>query len=275
MPERSSNNKKRIRVGSDPKTELRVVDLPTRNCRANPDQPRKYFDEEAIKDLAASIERHGLIQPITVKRDPKNKEAYVIVAGERRFRAYELLKRETVPAIITTGNSDEIALIENLQRQDLSPIEEAEALLRLQKKYGYTHEELGKSVGKARSTITNFLRLNSLPAKIKRESISSNLASKSFLIELSKLSDSKKQLAFWKEAKEKGITVKEARARKKPALNTPEAAQKAILRGEQFVKELEHLGENGTSLDSENYEKLLGIFERFVSIIETEAERKQ
>jgi len=113
-----------------------------------------------------------------------------------------------------------------------------------------------------------------LPAKIKRESVSSNLASKSFLIELSKLKDSKKQLAFWKEAKEKGITVKEARARKKPALSVTDAAKKTLFQGEQFVKELEDLGTKGSQLDSEEYEKLLSIFERFVSIIEAEAERK-
>jgi ParB family chromosome partitioning protein len=266
---------RRVRIETNQaKTELRVVDVPIELCRPNPNQPRQYFDPVMLKELAASIEQHGLLQPITIKRDPKNKEGFLIVAGERRFRAYESLKRSTIPAIITTGNTDEIALIENLQRQDLSPIEEAEALRRLQKKYGYTHEELGKAVGKARSTITNLLKLNDLPRKIKEESLTSNAASKSLLIELSKINHPKKQLAFWQEAKERGVTIKEARARKRPALDTPQAVQKVLSRGEQFIQELEQLAQAKQKLDKEGYEKLLGVFKRFVSYMEEEANRQ-
>ena len=269
-----SDSGRRVRVVAENKTELRMMDLPLERCRPNPSQPRKYFDPELVKDLARSIERHGLIQPITVKRDPKDKNGYLIVAGERRYRAFLSLERDTVPAILTDGNTDEIALIENLQRQDLSPIEEAEALARLQKKHGYTHEELGKAVGKARSTITNLLKLNDLPRKIKRESATSNLATKSLLIELSKLSDTKQQLAFWKDAKERGVTVKEARARKKPELSAKKHAEKLVAKGEAFVQELEQLADKEAILDKEQYESLLGVFKRFVDYMDAEANRQ-
>lgn len=263
----------RVRV-SDNKTELRMMDVPLALCRPNPDQPRKYIDPDTLKDLAASIEVHGLIQPITVKRDSRKRGAFIIVAGERRFRAYESLGRETVPAILTTGKADEIALIENLQRQQLSPVEEAAALAKLQKKYSYTHEELGKAVGKARSTITNLLKLNDLPAKIKRESSTSNLATKSLLIELSKISDPKKQLAFWKDAKTRGITVKEARDRKAPTPNQRKLSEKLAKKGMAFLTELEQLEEKGLSLDVEGYEKLLEVYKRFVKFIDEEAARQ-
>lgn len=263
-----SRSENRLRVHIKPKTELRVIDVPLSSCRPNPDQPRKHFDAAALEDLAASIDRHGLLQPITLKRDPKNKNGYLIVAGERRFRAFQHLKRERISAILSTGNTDEIALIENLQREDLKPLEEAETLLRLQKKYAYTHEELGKAVGKARSTISNLLKLTTLPSKIKRESSSSNLATKSFLIELSKIKDPKKQLVFWKEAKEKGITVKEARARKKPSSSKTVHSKKVIQKGEEFLKELERLATQEQNLSNENYERLLGIFERLVNFLD-------
>ena len=263
-----------MRVREGGATELRMMDVPIEHCRPNPNQPRKHFDPDLIADLARSIERHGLIQPITVRRDPRDKTGYLIVAGERRYHAVKSLNRETIPAILTDGNTDEIALIENLQRQDLSPIEEAEALARLQKKHGYTHQELGKAVGKARSTITNLLKLNDLPPKIKRESATSNLATKSLLIELSKLTDTQKQLAFWKDAKERGVTVKEARARKRPEQEAEKRAGRLMTRGERFVKELEQLSGEGYRLNAEQYEKLLGVYQDFLSYVETEAERQ-
>ena len=144
------------------------MDVPLGDLRASPHQPRKTFDPDGLRELADSIAQHGLLQPITVLRDPKDKNKFVVIAGERRFRAHALLERPAIPAMITTGNADEIALIENLQREDLTPLKEAEALERLQKKYGYIQEELAKAIGKARSTVTNLLKLTSLPPKIKK-----------------------------------------------------------------------------------------------------------
>lgn len=267
---KTTSHSTRIRIDTQSKDSLRVLDLPLGSCRANPDQPRKVFNPTALKELANSIAEHGLLQPITVKRDPKNKQGYLIVAGERRFRAFELLGKDTIPAVVTSGNTDEIALIENLQREALTPMEEAEALHRLKEKYSYTQEDLAKSIGKARSTVANLLRLNTLPKSIRQESSLSNIATRSFLIELARVDDPKKQLAMWREAKETGVTVRQARIKKQS-----EEAQKlsdtvrVLSAGKRFVSELERLAENETPLDKERYEELLELYTRFTSFMDT------
>jgi ParB family transcriptional regulator, chromosome partitioning protein len=254
------------------KDSLRVIDIPLSACRRNPDQPRQTFAKGGLRELADSIERHGLLQPITVKRDPKNKQGFVVVAGERRFRAFELLGRETIPAVITSGNADEIALIENLQREDLHPIEEARALARLKDKYGYTQEEVGKAVGKDRTTITHLLKLNALPRKIKQESVTSHLVSKSLLIELSKVADSKKQLSLWKDIKERGVTVRQARAKKQDKEQRQMSeTQRTLTSGKRFLADLERLASEEVVWDKEKYEELLMLYRRFMSFMDQQA----
>jgi ParB family transcriptional regulator, chromosome partitioning protein len=256
----------RVRLASE--DSVRIVDVPLRTCRPNPDQPRKVFNPSALEELAASIAEHGLLQPITVKRDPKNKQGFIIVAGERRFRAFEILKRETIPAIVTSGNADEIALIENLQRESLTPIEEAEALLRLKQKYNYTQEELAQSIGKARTTVTNLLNLNNLPKRIRQECSMSNIANRSFLMELARIDNPKRQLALWKEAKERGVTVRQARIKKQgKAAQHLSDSQRVLSNGKRFVSDLERLSAQ-TPLDKERYEELLDIFKRFMALMD-------
>ena len=134
----------------------------------NEDQPRKYFDEEKIKELADSINSHGLVQPIIVNKSQSGK--YKIIAGERRFRACKIAGLRQVPVIIkdlTEKEILEIALIENIQRQELTAIEEAEGFQKLIKEYGYSQGELAVVVGKSRSHVANLLRLNQLPESIK------------------------------------------------------------------------------------------------------------
>jgi ParB family chromosome partitioning protein len=134
----------------------------------NEDQPRKYFDEEKIKELADSINSHGLVQPIIVNKSQSGK--YKIIAGERRFRACKIAGLRQVPVIIkdlTEKEILEIALIENIQRQELTAIEEAEGFQKLIKEYGYSQGELAIVVGKSRSHVANLLRLNQLPESIK------------------------------------------------------------------------------------------------------------
>ena len=135
---------------------------------ANQDQPRKYFDEEKIKELADSIISHGLVQPIIVNKSSTGK--YKIIAGERRFRACKIAGLRQIPVIIkdlTEKEILEIALIENIQRQELSAIEEAEGFQKLINEYGYSQGELAVVVGKSRSHVANLLRLNQLPESIK------------------------------------------------------------------------------------------------------------
>ena len=134
----------------------------------NKNQPRKHFDAEKIKELADSIISHGLIQPIIVNKLPDGK--YQIIAGERRFRACKMAGLRTIPVVVKQlSDKDilEIALIENIQRQALTAIEEAEGFQQLVQDYGYSHNELAIAVGKSRSHIANLLRLNQLPDSIK------------------------------------------------------------------------------------------------------------
>jgi ParB family transcriptional regulator, chromosome partitioning protein len=193
----------------------RIIEIELTKLRRNPDQPRKVFNEETIKELAASIEHHGLIQPISVVPDSESQDGFMIVAGERRYRAHEHLGRPTITAIITKGNSDEIALIENIQREDLSPVDQAEGLANMMTKHGYKQEELAKVIGKARTTVTELLSLNTLPDEIKNECRTSDMASKSALIEIVRLGNAKDQLKLWEDMKQGGMrTVRAARAMK-------------------------------------------------------------
>ena len=250
---------------------LRVVDVPLELCKARTNQPRKSFDQASLEELAASVERHGLLQPITVMRDPADDNAFVVVAGERRFRAFKSLGRETIPAIITSGDADELALIENLQREDLNPVEEAEALTRLQNKYNYTQTELGRAVGKHKSTISHLLKLATLSPDIKREVATSQHVSRSLLIEVSKLKDEKTQLAFWQEVKAKGMTVRQVRGKKAaPGRKT----QATLARGRRFVDALEALVSERKPLSKQEYEELLDLFDRFVKLVDQEAQQQ-
>ena len=132
------------------------------------DQPRKYFDKEALRALASSIEKHGVFQPILV-REYGNAGRYQIIAGERRFRASKLAGLTEIPAILLEKDDAQtarIALVENLQREDLNPVEEAMAYRSLAKEYSMTQEELSEQVGKSRSAIANTLRLLDLPDEV-------------------------------------------------------------------------------------------------------------
>lgn len=149
------------------KEDDKVVEIPLAQLRANPYQPRKTFDTDAIKELAESIREHGVIQPIIVRQALRGFE---IIAGERRFRASQLLGNPTVPAVVRAFNDQqvmEIALIENVQREDLNAIEVAVAYQAIMNQFTMTQEELSLKVGKSRSHIANFLRLLALPEEIK------------------------------------------------------------------------------------------------------------
>lgn len=134
---------------------------------ANPDQPRHTFDEEALEELAQSIRDHGVISPITLRKDAKNQ--YMIIAGERRYRAAKMAGLNTIPAYIRTAKDEQVmewALIENIQREDLDAIEIALAYQRLMEEYHLTQERMSERVGKKRATVANYLRLLKLPAEI-------------------------------------------------------------------------------------------------------------
>ncbi|MFA7626044.1 MAG: ParB/RepB/Spo0J family partition protein [Candidatus Kapaibacterium sp.] len=135
--------------------------------RANPYQPRQDFDDEALEGLKNSILKHGLITPITVR---KSLNGFELISGERRLRAHQLAKIETIPAYVLDVNTPiellELAMIENIQREDLNPIEAAHGYKRLIEEFNYTQEQVAERVGKDRSTVTNFLRLLKLPENL-------------------------------------------------------------------------------------------------------------
>jgi ParB family chromosome partitioning protein len=145
-----------------------IMYIPLGNIKPNPNQPRKDFDEEHIRELAASIEKNGLLQPIIVRK--KSPITFEIVAGERRWRAANLAGVYEIPAILKDFDDRqafEIGLIENLQRKNLSPIEEANGYKKLMLDFNYTQEDIAKMINKSRSYIGNILRLLSLPAKVR------------------------------------------------------------------------------------------------------------
>lgn len=142
--------------------------LPISEIIPNKEQPRKTFDEDALAELAESIKQHGVLQPLLVRPLPSG--GYQLVAGERRWRASRMAKLREVPVVVkelTDTETMEIAIIENLQREDLNPIEEAEGLQALIDKCGFTQEEVAASVGKSRSAIANSLRLLRLPQEVR------------------------------------------------------------------------------------------------------------
>jgi ParB family chromosome partitioning protein len=243
----------------------RIIELRLEYLSANPDQPRQDFNSERLQELATSIERHGLLQPIVVKPNPALQGNFIVVAGERRLRAHQLLQRETIAAIMTDGNADELALIENLQREDLSPIEEAEALEKIMTRYGYTQEELAQVVGKSRTTINELLSLNSLPAPI-REDARQAQVNKSLLVELNRLKPAAAQQA-WQQIKTGQLTVRELRQRKgKPS--SP-LLPKLLKDSRKLVKSFEQAERKGLSLKANEQKELLELHQTLGKLIKT------
>ncbi|HEX3067130.1 MAG TPA: ParB/RepB/Spo0J family partition protein [Thermoanaerobaculia bacterium] len=146
-----------------------LAEIPISQIQPNPYQPRKTFNEASIEELARSVREHGIVQPLVVTRAG---DKYKLIAGERRFRAAQKAGLTTVPALIKEmmqeGDALQIALIENIQREDLNPIEEALAYHQLHDEFQLTQEEISKRVGKERSTVANFLRLLKLPDSVKK-----------------------------------------------------------------------------------------------------------
>jgi len=162
--------------GGSPAERKGVMNLGIEEIRPNRSQPRRHFDERQIEELAESIRSKGVLLPLIVRRDS---DGYVLVAGERRWRAAQRAGLRELPVMVrevTDNESFEIALIENIQREDLNPVEEAEAYKRLIEEHGLTQEELAARVGKERSTVANSLRLLRLPDAIKEAIVAGQLS---------------------------------------------------------------------------------------------------
>lgn len=174
----------------------------------NPFQPRKHFDEEKLKELSESIKEHGVFQPIIVK---KNKDDFMIVAGERRYRAAIMAGLEVIPAVIRDYDLDkvtELSLIENLQREDLNPIEEAEAYQMMMRSYNLTHDLLAKKVSKSRSYVTNTLGLLNLIDEVKELLVNKYITMGHARV-LSKIQDPKRVKELALKVVNEGLTVRQ------------------------------------------------------------------
>lgn len=186
-----------------------IQKIPLTDITANPDQPRRDFDETALRELAQSIKVHDIIQPLTVMKTAAGK--YRIIAGERRFRAAKLAGLTEVPVYIReTDNSQllELALLENLQREDLNAIEIALSYRQLVDDMNYTQEQLAERMGKERSTVTNYLRLLKLPPDI-QVAVRNNTISMGHARALVNVDEVDKQLYIFSEIKSKGLSVRQ------------------------------------------------------------------
>jgi ParB family chromosome partitioning protein len=251
----------------------KIIEINVEEIRPNPHQPRKTFNEEALQELATSIDQHGLIQPITVKR---GEDHYLLVAGERRFRAHQRLGRLTIPAIVTEGNVDEIALIENIQRENLDALETAEALKQMAERYRYTQEVLGQVIGKKQGTISELLKLNELPEIIKTEyRTSDNRPPKSVLIEITRLKAEDEQLALWAAVKQGRLTVKAARARKTPTTGITEISpiNQSLSAGRKFVRLLESLEPTALTADPAGHALLVEVCRQINALLDSRPEK--
>lgn len=183
-------------------------EMPLGDIYPNPDQPRKNFDDQALKELSDSIKKHGVIMPIVVNADDKGK--YMIIAGERRFRASKLAGLKTIPVIVrnyTSREIKEISLIENLQREDLNPIEAAAAMKQLMVEYKLTQDELAERIGKSRPAIANTLRLLSLTPEVMQLVVEGKLSAghARTLVPLA----NEDQIQFASDAVKSGMSVRE------------------------------------------------------------------
>ena len=205
------------------KKDEAVVELELDLIEPNRRQPRKYFDETALEELAVSLKTYGMIQPIVVK---KTGEYYEIIAGERRWRAAKIAGMEKVPVVVKKweeGEAFEAALVENLQREDLNPMEEAESYQRLQEEFGLSQEKIAEKVGKSRSAITNSLRLLQLDPRVRNFVVENKLTS-GHARTLLPITDGDAQFELAEHIIEEGLSVRAVEALVKSRLSKVEKA---------------------------------------------------
>ncbi len=181
--------------------------VPIARIRPNPRQPRQHFDDAAIEDLARSIRSRGVLQPVIVRREPDG--SYTLVAGERRLRAADRAGLEQVPAVLSDDDLLEVALEENVQREDLSPLEEAEALAALAAERNLSHAELAEIIHKSRPYVSNTLALTRLPPDVKREYFEQGAwVSREILMGIARQGDPEAMRALWRRARIETLSVR-------------------------------------------------------------------
>jgi len=197
-----------------------LYDIPVIDLKTDPNQPRKTLDPQALEELTASIKQVGVLQPILFR--PGDVRYLYLVAGERRFAAAKNAGLLTIPGMYVDGSPAEIALVENLLRQDLTAVEEAEALQRLKDDQQYTDEQLSGVIGRARTTLSDILLISRLPAEIRDEARGDRKVAKSTLIEIARKKQARAMLTAWTKYKEKQAKAAAGSTRQEKASATPE-----------------------------------------------------
>ena len=197
-----------------------LYSIPLSDLLADPGQPRKTLDPQALEELTASIARHGILEPVLFRQGADG--LLYVVAGERRVAAARQAGLAQAPALLVDGNDSEIALVENLLRQDLTAVEEAEGLQRLKDDQQYTDEQLSGVIGRARTTLSDILLINRLPAEIRDECRGDRKVSKSALIEIARKKQARAMLTAWTKYKEKQAKAAAGSTRQEKAPATPE-----------------------------------------------------
>lgn len=189
--------------------------IPLEKVRPNPDQPRKVLGD--VSELAASIREKGVLQPLLVRYVPRE-DIYYIISGERRYHASHAAGLTEVPCIERIADEAEtleLALIENLQRKDLSPFEESEGLFRLAQQFEYTHEDIARKIGKARSSVTETLSLRAIPESLRKTCLAKGITSRSLLLQIARQPGERAMLEMIEQIEQGGLTRDEARAARK------------------------------------------------------------
>ena len=254
-----------IENGKDQRSQLMI---PVSEIRPNPFQPRKIFNKEALEELSLSIQQHGVFTPILVK---KSISGYELITGERRWRASKMANLEEIPAIVVDFDDQqmmEVALLENVQREDLNVIEEAKAYEQLIQRLNYTQEQLAHRIGKSREHITNTLRLLRLPEEV-QEKVTSKQLSMGHARALLGLKDEELMKKIAKQTIQQGLSVRKveqlvkAQSQKKEEPKQEESVfvKDAKRKLEEYFQTSVHIGTHNISIHYENEEDLNRILE--------------
>lgn len=229
--------------------------IPIDDLQPNPQQPRRFMDPEALEELTESVRQRGILQPIIVKRDG---DRYLIMAGERRYRAARAAGLTVVPAIVRDDDANEIALIENLQREDLTALEEAEGLGAMVARYGYTHQTLAQLLHKSRPYVSNTLVLTRLPAEVKAELHRYPGVSREILMTIARQESETEMLKLWRRVKLANISVHKFRESRRE--RTTSRAREVMAAARRINRKLRDF--EAGSLEDEERQKLTRVLRR-------------
>jgi ParB family transcriptional regulator, chromosome partitioning protein len=213
-----------------------VTLVPIDRIRPNPEQPRRHFNEQSLAELAESIRERGLLQPVIVKSE--GEERFLLLAGERRYRASKLAGLGAIPALVRDDDPLEVAMIENLQREDLTPLEEAFGMAQLVEQHGYTHADLATLIHKSRPYVSNTMALTRLPKKIQDEYSADPSVPREILMTVARQKDEEAMSAVWRRAKLAKLSVRQLRTEMDPATDLEPTVRKAISAARRLARQM-------------------------------------